>query len=161
MKTSIINPFIRLGGTSRAAWACLGVASREAWVRLGVASTRSRILLPLIAVLNLLPAGRVTAQTFTALHSFTAYPSYTNTDGVNPNGFVLSGNILYGTAVSGGTSQAGTVFKVNTDGTGFTTLHSFTGDSDGGFNPYARLILLGNNLYGTAYGGGSSGYGTV
>jgi len=40
---------------------CRGVASREAWV-----------LPALIAVLNLMPAGRVTAQTFTILHSFTA-----------------------------------------------------------------------------------------
>src|SRR2546428_415217 len=160
MKTSIINPFIRLGGTSRAAWACLGVASREAWVRLGVASTRSRILLPLIAVLNLIPAGRVTAQTFTTLHSFTAYPNYTNLDGGGPNDLVLSGSKLFGTASQGGSSQFGTVFKVNTDGTGFTTLHSFNYDSDGA-NPQAGLILTGNTLYGTAVSGGSSGQGTV
>jgi uncharacterized repeat protein (TIGR03803 family) len=51
------------------------------------------------------------------------------------------------------------VFKVNTDGTGFTNLHSFTG-SDGA-SPYAGLILSGNTLYGTARIGGSSGYGTV
>jgi len=35
--------------------------------------TKNLFVLPaLIAVLNLLPAGRVTAQTFTTLHSFTA-----------------------------------------------------------------------------------------
>ena len=39
---------------------------------------------------------------------------------------ILSGNTLYGTASSGGSSGDGTVFAVNTDGTGFTTLHSFT-----------------------------------
>jgi uncharacterized repeat protein (TIGR03803 family) len=72
---------------------------------------------------------------------------------------ILSGNTLYGTAQSGGSSGAGTVFAVSTAGTGFTNLHSFTG-SDGG-NPQAGLILSGNTLYGTAYGGGSSGYGTV
>ncbi len=58
---------------------------------------------------------------------------------------------------------------VNTDGTGFTTLHSFTAsygsypvytNSDGA-NPYAGLILSGNTLYGTTYKGGSSGRGTV
>ena len=48
------------------------------------------------------------------------------------------------------------MFAVNTDGTGFTNLHNFTGGSDGA-NPYAGLILSGNTLYGTADYGGSSG----
>ena len=40
-------------------------------------------LLPaLIAVLNLIPAGRATAQSFTTLHSFTANPHYNNTGGL-------------------------------------------------------------------------------
>ena len=140
MKTYIIHLFTRLG-----------VASREAWV-----------LPALIAALNLLPAGRVTAQTFTTLHSFTAYPNYTNSDGATPYAAVIansSGNTLYGTAGAGGSSGNGTVFAVNTDGTGFTNLHSFT-DSDGA-NPNAGLILSGNTLYGTAIYGGSSGNGTV
>ena len=72
----------------------------------------------------------------------------------------LSGNTLYGTASRGGTSGIGTVFRVNTDGTGFTNLHSFTGPSDGTV-PEGRLILLSNILYGTASWGGSLGYGTV
>ena len=56
----------------------------------------------------------------------------------------------------------------------FTTLHSFAAggynsanpygnpytNSDGA-NPYDRLILSGNTLYGTASGGGRSGVGTV
>src|SRR5437867_2040310 len=82
-------------------------------------------LLPaLIAVLNLLPAGRVTAQTFTPLHNFTTtsgYPDYTDSDGANPfAGLILSGSTLYGTASQGGTSGIGTVFAGNTNGTGFT-----------------------------------------
>jgi len=62
------------------------------------------------------------------------------------------------------------VFAVNTDGTGFTTLHSFTAggtnssgvftNSDGAY-PQAGLILSGNTLYGTASSGGGSGSGTV
>jgi len=121
-------------------------------------------LLPtLIAGLNLIPAGRVTAQTFTTLHSFTAasaYP-YTNSDGATPEaGLVLSGNTLYGTAFSGGSVGYGAVFKVNPDGTGFTNLHSFTRGSDGAY-PLAGLILSGNTLYGTAKIGGSSDQGTV
>src|SRR5258708_1130646 len=134
---------------------CLGVASREAWV-----------LPALIAVLNLTPAGRVTAQTFTTLYSFSA--SSTNSSGVSTNsdgaypyaGLTVAGNggPRYGTAANGGSAGYGTVFAVNTDGTGFTNLHSFTG-SDGA-NPWAGLVLSGNTLYGTTYYGGRSGDGT-
>ena len=99
---------------------------------------------------------RVTAQAFTTLHSFTG-----GSDGANPYaGLILSGNTLYGTAESGGSSGAGTVFGVNTDGTGFTVLHGFSGGRDG-TAPEAGLILSGNTLYGTAESGGSSGDGTV
>jgi len=86
---------------------------------------------------------------------------WTNADGITPNaGLIISGSSLYGTAENGGRSGAGTVFKVNTDGTGFTTLRSFTGGSDGA-SPYAELVLSGNTLYGTAAYGGGSGNGTV
>ena len=107
-------------------------------------------LLPaLIAVLDLIPAGRVTAQLAI------------NSEGANPNaGLILSNNTLYGTAAAGGSSGAGTVFAVNTDGTGFRVLHTFNGGSDG-VNPWAALILSSNTLYSTAYSGGSSGKGTV
>jgi uncharacterized repeat protein (TIGR03803 family) len=106
---------------------------------------------------------------FTTLHSFSAVscsppcdtPPYPNSDGAFPwDGVILSGNTLYGTANSGGSSGWGTVFAVNTNGTGFTTLYNFTGGSDGA-DPCAGLILSGNILYGTAAGGGSSGSGTV
>src|SRR5258705_10456752 len=98
MKNYIRNSLSRLGGTSRTAGACLAVALRSRACR-GVASVRSRTLLALIAGLGLLPAGRVTAQTFTTLHSFTAghdpYPFCDcphNGDGANPfSGLVLSG----------------------------------------------------------------------
>src|ERR1700722_18234323 len=49
----------------------------------------------------------------------------------------------------------------------FTTLYSFSSTSGNfptnsdGANPHAGLILSGNTLYGAAYRGGSSGYGTV
>src|SRR5258708_3684804 len=132
--------------------------TKNRFPRFGVAF-RGRVLPALIAMLNLIPAGRVTAQTFTTLHSFSAYPNYTNTDGANPNGFVLSESILYGTAAHGGSSLGGTIFRVNTDGTGVTNLHSFTGSD--GINPDASLVVWGNTLYGTAIGGGGSGNGTV
>jgi uncharacterized repeat protein (TIGR03803 family) len=110
---------------------------------------------------------------FTNLHDFTALsaPAYdygTNTDGAEPwAGVILSGQTLYGTAFYGGTYGNGTVFAINTNGTGFTTLHSFHAflgvndtNSDGG-NPVGGLIFSGNTLYGTATDGGSGGTGTV
>lgn len=114
---------------------------------------------------------------FTPLYSFTQptfQPSVgepTNSDGTNPNGVLLSGGTLYGTAFSGGSGGLGTVFAVNTDGNGFTTLHSFTQryfnnnlgvytNSDGG-NPQAGPIISGNTLYGTSEEDGGSGRGTV
>src|SRR5260370_1590507 len=67
---------------------------------------------------------------FRIIHSFTATSGFsgTNTDGANPvAGLVLSGNTLYGTANSGGSSAKGPVFAVGTDVMGFTNLHSFNG----------------------------------
>jgi uncharacterized repeat protein (TIGR03803 family) len=98
---------------------------------------------------------------FTNLHSFSEMNDNANSDGaVLDAGLVLSGNTLYGTASTGGRWGQGTVFAVNTDGSGFTNLHDFAGASDGA-DPEAGLILSGNTLYGTAYFGGSGGYGTV
>jgi len=102
---------------------------------------------------------------FTSPYSFTApsgsYNPLTNSDGATPfGGLVLSGNVLYGTAATGGSSGYGTVFKVETTGLGFTTLHSFTNGLDGA-NPSAGLVLSGNTLYGTAAYGGRWGNGTV
>jgi len=148
MKISIKNLFNRHGGASHSPW----------------------VMAALIAGLGLLPVGPLAAQTFTTLHSFTATDSNgDNQDGAGPlDGLFLSGRTLYGTATAGGSAGSGAVFAVNTDGTGFTTLHSFTAytgsypyiNSDG-VDPRAGLILSGNILYGTATGGGSVGAGTV
>jgi uncharacterized repeat protein (TIGR03803 family) len=107
---------------------------------------------------------------FTNLYSFSALGGsgpYTNSDGASPYcSLILSGNLLYGTASGGGSSGNGTVFAVTTNGTGFTTLYAFSatdafGVNTDGANSQAGLILLGNNLYGTAPNGGAKGYGTV
>ena len=112
---------------------------------------------------------QVSAQTLGILHTFSAggalidldVVTLTNSDGMQPSaGLVLSGNTLYGTAPNGGISGGGTVFKVNIDGTGFTTLHNFLGRDDG-FRPVAGLAVSGNVLYGTASAGGNSESGAV
>ena len=84
--------------------------------QLGPRAKNLLLVPPLIAVLNLIPAGRATAQTFTTLHSFTAlipYSTningvrYSNPDGASPyDGLVLSGTTLYGMANRGGSANA-------------------------------------------------------
>jgi uncharacterized repeat protein (TIGR03803 family) len=94
--------------------------------------------------------------TFTTIHSFTG-----GNDGGGPAGSLIAlRNRLYGTTTAGGSSSNGTVFSVNTDGTGFTNLYNFIGQNDGA-QPYGALVLSSNILYGTAGYAGSAGYGTV
>jgi uncharacterized repeat protein (TIGR03803 family) len=79
----------------------------------------------------------------------------TNGDGGYPNAGLLqaSNGLLYGTTTFGGTSNSGTIFRLNTDGSGYTKLHSFTNVD--GENPYAALIQGQDGaLYGTTYFGG-------
>lgn len=107
---------------------------------------------------------------FATLHGFSATDPNTfgNSDGAAPwAGLVLSGTTLYGTATRGGDAGSGTIFKLNTDGTGFSRIHSFSAldpvaqtNSDGAY-PLGGLVISGNSLYGTTYRGGSVGTGTV
>jgi uncharacterized repeat protein (TIGR03803 family) len=116
---------------------------------------RSFVVSVLVVGLELVLSGQLPAQTFKTLHSFSG------TDGRGPNGrLVLSGNTLYGTTYGNGSPDNGTVFAINTDGTGFRTLYRFSRGIDGG-GPAAGLISSGNILYGTTIHGGTSDYGTV
>ena len=109
-----------------------------------------------IICLNCYAPERLWAQTFTTLYHFTR-----GSDGASPNsGLILSGSMLYGTAYSGGNAGQGTIFKIATNGTGFTALHSFAGGGDGA-NPNAGLVLQSNTLYGTTVYRGTSSAGTV
>jgi uncharacterized repeat protein (TIGR03803 family) len=112
-------------------------------------------LLPiLIAALGFVLTDSAKAVTHSVIKNFT------DTDGSGPQAkLTLVGNTLYGTTRNGGTSGHGTVFKVETDGSGYTVLYNFTGGSDGSA-PMSSLIVSGNALYGTASLGGS-GRGTV
>jgi uncharacterized repeat protein (TIGR03803 family) len=120
---------------------------------------RRQKLLALSLFVFLLPfigPGELLAQSFTALYHFGRA-----SDGANPYaGLILVGSNLYGTAYYGGGSSQGTVFRVSTNGTGFFTLHGFTGGNDGA-NPNARLILVSNVLYGTTVYRGGTSAGTV
>jgi uncharacterized repeat protein (TIGR03803 family) len=112
-------------------------------------------------------AVRTDGSGFTNLHCFSAggyngTPAYTNSDGARPfTALLLSGGVLYGTTESGGSAGLGTLFKLNTDGSGFTNLYVFTAANSEGARPDAALVLSGNTLYGTALRGGSSDGGTI
>lgn len=101
---------------------------------------------------------------FQVLHRFEGLPS----DGRWPYGSVIqSGSTLYGMTVAGGKGDTGsnlsggTVFRINTDGTGYKILHHFAGGSDDGSWSAGNLTLVGTYLYGMTYKGGSSDLGTI
>lgn len=93
---------------------------------------------------------------YTVLHNFNG------TDGSYPFSSLLqrADGALYGMTVQGGSSNYGTVFKINPDGSGHTVLHNF--NYDNGAYPYGSILQsIDGALYGMTYYGGSSSYGTV
>lgn len=108
-------------------------------------------------LIQLLLAGSTLAQSYSVIKHFNG------SDGQGPGGtLVLSSGVLYGTTYMGGISNAGTIFKLGTNGADFATLQTFLGalHHDGGY-PLSKLLLSGGTLYGTTQAGGSGGVGTV
>lgn len=100
---------------------------------------------------------------FTNTGEFETFYSFQRSgDGRNPGASVVidkAGNI-FGTTNLGGTSNAGTIFKLDKTGKE-TILYNFTGYSDGNC-PCSNLILDSNgHLYGTASTGGNLSCGTT
>jgi uncharacterized repeat protein (TIGR03803 family) len=94
---------------------------------------------------------------FALLHSFASGTG----DGASPYGEpVLSGPILYGLTLLGG-SGYGTVFRLGTDSTGFSLLHSFVSGTDDGASPYGAPVLSGSILYGLTLLGGDNDQGVA
>ncbi len=122
-------------------------------------------LKPIIAALAFtILAGVTHAQSFSLIYTFTNSPGPGNQN----SSLILDSNTLYGTTYYGGSSSNGTVFKVNTDGSGYTILKSFSARSanypytnnDGAW-PQGGLVLSNNILYGTTTSSGRYGGGTV
>jgi uncharacterized repeat protein (TIGR03803 family) len=92
---------------------------------------------------------------------YTPMRTFAGTDGGYPQAaLVLSGDTLYGTATTGsGIGQYGTVFKINTNGTGYSTVHTFAPSE--GIYPNSSVVVSGGVVYGTSRAGGSFGEGTV
>ena len=94
---------------------------------------------------------------FNLLHSFNAATG----DGWQPYGsLTLSGSTLYGMTRQGG-GGAGTIFDINTDGTGYAIMHTFAGSPGDGANPVGDLIVSGSSLFGTTPNGGADALGTL
>ncbi len=113
---------------------------------------------------------RAMAQTEAALYSF---GGVLDGNGSAPQSALVRGAVgnLYGTTLYGGSYSFdgelgwGTVFELSpTAGGGWTetVLHSFNQDGTDGVSPESSLVLdAAGNLYGTTYGGGAHGFGTV
>ena len=91
------------------------------------------------------------------------------TDGNDPrhNAMTLLGTVLYGTTLTGGQHDNGTIFGINDDGTGYSLLMNFdkTEKNNGGDQPHSCFVAAGSVLYGmTSEGGdkgGTTGDGTI
>lgn len=95
-------------------------------------------------------------NTETVLYAFKG-----GSDGAYPGaGLIEDGaSNFYGTTVSGGTANLGTVFELAANGTE-TVLHAFQGGTDGA-GPNGLIEDGAGNFYGTTGEGGSGGMGTV
>ena len=117
------------------------------------------------------PTPPATAWTFTQLYSFTG-----GSDGANPRASLVfsTHGVIFGTTEQGGQYGYGSIFSLTlTSGTWvFQTVYSFEGAPAGcgasgpicdGAYPEAGLVQSPKSglFYGTTYGGGSAGYGTV
>lgn len=82
------------------------------------------------------------------LHRFKNLPPHG--DGTVPRGsLTLSGSTLYGCTPYGGTASiGGTVFKINTDGSGYQMLYTFPSAVGSRCHPYAAPVVSGSKLYG-------------
>jgi uncharacterized repeat protein (TIGR03803 family) len=93
----------------------------------------------------------------TNLYSFSS-----GNDGANPYAGLVQGSDgnFYGTTEYGDTNDAGTVFKISTNGA-LTILYPFSGGNDGA-GPQAGLVKgTDGNFYGTTEYGGTNDVGTV
>ncbi len=103
---------------------------------------------------------------------FAVLKGFEGSDGSSPLAALMEGSdgSLYGTTAYGGWGDAGTVFKLNKDGTGYQVIKHFTpfygvptrGETQDGAVPLAALIEgTDGSLYGTTSEKGEGGRGTV
>ena len=92
---------------------------------------------------------------------------FDGSDGAYPYGNLIagSGGVLYGTTANGGDAcpghGCGTVFEVHATQRSEKILHRFAGGTKDGAHPFAGLVRIGSELWGTTVNGGTHGYGTA
>ncbi len=96
---------------------------------------------------------------YAVLHSFTGEPN----DGAYPQfgPLVVTNSVIYGATEEGGTLDSGVLFQMNTDGTGFTVAHGFSGGTNDGAYPAFGPLVSGSIFYGVTPNGGSNDLGVV
>ncbi len=92
---------------------------------------------------------------YTNLHDFGGYEDY---GGRPVADLLLNGEFLYG-MTGGGANNKGLIFKIKTDGTGYTNLHDFN-DTDGN-DPRGSLIISSDCFYGMTSFGGANNNGVI
>ncbi|MGD2279514.1 MAG: hypothetical protein PVH45_05425, partial [Candidatus Omnitrophota bacterium] len=93
---------------------------------------------------------------FTLLHRFSRL------DGTQPYGSLsLDSGTFYGMTSYGGAEWAGSVFSIETDGTGFDNIYDFGYGYDDGAYPWGDLVVDSGRLYGMTSGGGYDDSGVV
>jgi len=68
---------------------------------------------------------------------------------------------LYGTALEGGQSDNGVIYKISLTGADYTAVHVFTGGNNAGAQPHSGVIETNNVFYGLTAAGGTHGNGTL
>lgn len=99
---------------------------------------------------------------FNVKAQYTKLLDFNGINGKSPSMYgplMLSGNVLYGTTSQGGSYNLGCIFKINTDGSGYTKLLDFSGNSNG--STPGLLTLSDNILYGMTLDGGANGRGCI
>ena len=88
--------------------------------------------------------------------------AFAHVDGAYPASGLFQGSngVLYGVTAQGGISNAGTVFRMNLDGSGFQVLRQFTNSPDGA-DPAALVQGSDGTLYGSTVTGGAAGAGVI
>lgn len=95
-------------------------------------------------------------STFNKLYDFD-----TSNDGLYPVGdLAWDSGTMYGVTFQGGQYGWGTAWSFDTNTSAFTTLNAFDFSPDGS-QPSGGVVLDGSDIYGTAYGGGTTNHGTV
>ena len=102
-----------------------------------------------------LPSPTPRAGGYRELHTFRAVKSF----GAPSALIEIQDGVFVGTTTSGGSTGRGSLYRVNSDGSGYSVLHDFQGPE--GSAPMGRIALLHGKIYGVTTSGGDQNSGTL